>query len=57
VAGEHEHLLDAWSAVTAWFDGGVPPATLLGVNLLGHAGQLVEIDATIVRWEDPAPVL
>ena len=49
VVGEHQNLLDAWSAVTAWFDGPVPPATLLGVNDLGHTGQLVEIDATILR--------
>lgn len=49
VVGEHQNLLDAWAAVTAWFGGDVPPATLLGVNLLGHTGQLVEIDATIIR--------
>ncbi len=49
VVGEHQHLIDAWSAVTEWFAGPVPPATLLGVNLLGHSEQLVEIDATIRR--------
>lgn len=49
VVGEHQRLLDAWGAVTDWFDDGVPPATLLGVNLLGHSDQLVEIDATILR--------
>ncbi len=49
VVGPHRHLLDAWQAVVGWFgDGGVPPATLLGVNLLGHLGQLVEVDATVV---------
>lgn len=49
VVGEHQNLLDAWQAVVAWFgDDGVPPATLLGVNLLGYQAQLVEIDATIV---------
>ena len=48
VVGQHQHLLDAWDAVRSWFDGSVPPATLLGVNLLGYADQLVEIDATIV---------
>ena len=47
--GEHQNLLDTWAAVTAWFDGDVPPATLLGVQLLGYADQLVEVDATIVR--------
>ncbi len=49
VVGEHQNLLDAWTAVTAWFDDDVPPATLLGVNLLGYADQLVEIDATIMK--------
>lgn len=49
VVGEHPNLIDAWGAVRSWFDGSVPPATLLGVNLLGYADQLVEIDATIVR--------
>ncbi len=49
VVGEHDHLSAAWEAVTDWFASEVPPATLLGVNLLGHRGQLVEIDATVVR--------
>jgi len=48
VVGEHQNLLDAWEAVVSWFGDEVPPATLLGVNSLGYAGQLVEIDATIV---------
>lgn len=52
VVGEHQNLVDAWDAVVGWFDGGVPPATLLGVDLLGHGDQLVEIDATIVRRTD-----
>ena len=49
VVGPHQHLLDAWAAVAGWFDGMVPPATLMGVNLLGYADQLVEIDATITH--------
>lgn len=49
VVGENQNLLDAWSAVTAWFDNDVPPATLLGAHLLGYHDQLVEIDATIVK--------
>lgn len=52
VVGEHQHLLDAWQAVTDWFGGPVPPATLVGVNLLGHRDQLVEIDATVRRDAD-----
>lgn len=47
VVGEQQNLAEAWQAVTSWFDGDVPPATLLGVHLLGHEGQLVEIDARI----------
>ncbi len=49
VVGDQEALADAWDGVRSWFDGEVPPATLLGVNLLGHPGQLVEIDAHIER--------
>ncbi len=49
VVGEHQNLADAWAAVTEWFSNEVPPATLLGVNLLGHSNQLVEVDATVVR--------
>lgn len=51
VVGSQEHLSAAWRAVTEAFDPatGVPPATLLGVNLLGHVGQAVEIDARVVR--------
>jgi enamine deaminase RidA (YjgF/YER057c/UK114 family) len=48
VVGDHQHLVDAWAAVAQWFGGSVPPATLLGVHVLGHDDQLVEIDATIV---------
>ena len=48
VVGEHQNLLDAWDTVVAWFDGDVPPATLLGVDLLGYGDQLVEIDATVI---------
>lgn len=47
VVGPQQHLLDAWGAVVDWFGGEVPPATLLGVNLLGYTDQLVEIDATV----------
>ncbi|MEO6293415.1 MAG: RidA family protein [Burkholderiaceae bacterium] len=50
VVGEQAHLSAAWSAVAAYFDGRVPPATLLGVARLGYEGQLVEIDATVLRF-------
>ncbi len=49
VVGEHQNLTDSWAAVARWFDQDVPPATLLGVNLLGYRDQLVEIDAVVVR--------
>ena len=49
VVGESDGLREAWSVVTDWFDGPVPPATLLGAHLLGHPHQLVEIDATVIR--------
>lgn len=49
VVGQRQHLLEAWASVVAWFDGDVPPATLVGVTVLGHGDQLVEVDATIVE--------
>lgn len=49
VAGPRQNLTAAWKAVLNYFLDDVPPATLLGVSLLGYEGQLVELDATIVR--------
>lgn len=49
VVGGGRELADAWRAVVDWFSGEVPPATLLGVALLGYRGQLVEVDADVVR--------
>lgn len=49
VVGEEEDLAEAWSGVVGWFGGAVPPATLLGVARLGYPGQVVEIDATVVK--------
>ena len=49
VVGERQNLLDAWNGVSQWFDGNVPPATLLSVAGLGYEHQLVEVDATIAR--------
>ena len=49
VVGQHADLAQAWAAVEQQFDEGVPPATLLGVAVLGHEGQLVEIDATVIK--------
>ncbi len=49
VVGDQANLSAAWSAVAGWFGGQVPPATLLGVARLGYVGQLVEIDATVIK--------
>ncbi|WP_082485913.1 MULTISPECIES: RidA family protein [unclassified Acidovorax] len=49
VVGEQGDLTAAWCAVTKHFGGQVPPATLLGVARLGYPGQVVEIDATVVK--------
>jgi len=49
VVGPHANLIEAWGAVTAYFDKDVPPATLLGVTVLGFVDQLVEIDAVVER--------
>ncbi len=49
VVGGESVLRDAWTGITEWFDTSVPPATLLGVNALGYRGQVVEIDASVVR--------
>ncbi len=49
VAGDEAMLLDAWTGVRSFFDENAPPATLLGVNGLGYDGQVVEIEASVVR--------
>lgn len=52
VVGPRDNLETAWDAVSKEFSGAVPPATLIGVSTLGYEGQLVEIDATIIREAD-----
>lgn len=49
VVADSSNLHAAWTAVESWFGHDVPPATLLGVNLLGYEDQLAEVDATIIR--------
>ena len=49
VVGEQDNLSAAWKVVTGYFDGRVPPATLLGVARLGYLGQLVEVGATVIK--------
>ena len=55
VVGEQQNLTRAWAGVQQWFSGTVPPATLLGVASLGHPGQLVEVDATVIKSAAEAP--
>ena len=49
VAGDRADLSSAWQEIKASFDSNVPPATLLGVTILGSPDQLVEIDARVER--------
>lgn len=49
VVADQAHLSAAWKSVADFFGGQVPPATLLGVAGLGHAGQLVEVQATVLK--------
>lgn len=49
VVGEQANLSAAWWAVSEFFGGQVPPATLLGVARLGYVGQCVEVDATVIK--------
>ena len=43
--GERPDLVRAWNVVAERFAPARPPSTLLGVAVLGYAGQLVEIEA------------
>jgi enamine deaminase RidA (YjgF/YER057c/UK114 family) len=49
VAQDRDALVDAWHEVRAAFGDHDPPSTLLGVAMLGHPDQLVEIEAVAVR--------
>ena len=44
-SGERDELVAAWNVVHGRFGDHDPPATLLGVSVLGHPEQLVEIEA------------
>ena len=54
VVGNRESLNAAWASVRDWFGGNVPPATLIGVSILGYEGQVVEVDAKIVSEDELA---
>jgi enamine deaminase RidA (YjgF/YER057c/UK114 family) len=47
-SAERADLVAAWEVIRAAFGGHDPPSTLLGVAVLGYAGQLVEIEAVAV---------
>jgi enamine deaminase RidA (YjgF/YER057c/UK114 family) len=47
------HLLTAWEVVRAAFGEHDAPRTLLGVAVLGHPGQLVEVEAVAVSGGGP----
>ncbi len=44
-SSERSDLDAAWSVVHRWFSSHEPPATLLGVSVLGSTDQLVEVEA------------
>src|SRR3954464_11729689 len=50
-------LLAAWDVVREAFGDHPAPSTLVGVTLLGHPDQLVEVEAIAVRdsWQEPGP--
>jgi enamine deaminase RidA (YjgF/YER057c/UK114 family) len=44
-SSERSDLVNAWSVVHGCFGSHEPPATLLGVGVLGYPDQLVEVEA------------
>jgi enamine deaminase RidA (YjgF/YER057c/UK114 family) len=48
VSADRHDLVRVWEVVRAAFGHHDPPSTLLGVSVLGYAGQLVEIEAVAV---------
>jgi enamine deaminase RidA (YjgF/YER057c/UK114 family) len=47
-SSQQPDLVRAWEVIAAAFAPARPPSTLLGVAVLGYAGQLVEIEAIAV---------
>jgi enamine deaminase RidA (YjgF/YER057c/UK114 family) len=47
-SADQADLVAAWDVISAAFGDHDPPSTLLGVTVLGYAGQLVEIEAIAV---------
>jgi enamine deaminase RidA (YjgF/YER057c/UK114 family) len=48
-SAEQADLVAVWNVVSAGFGDHDAPSTLLGVTVLGYAGQLVEIEAVAVQ--------
>ncbi|WP_208092415.1 RidA family protein [Blastococcus xanthinilyticus] len=57
VTTDRDDLVAAWDVVRAAFGDHDAPSTLVGVTVLGHPDQLVEVEAIAVRdsWQEPAP--
>jgi enamine deaminase RidA (YjgF/YER057c/UK114 family) len=53
-SGERSDLVAAWNVVRRRFGDHDPPATLLGVRVLGFPEQLVEIEAIAALADPPA---
>ena len=53
VARDRSELMRAWAVVEVAFAPARPPSTLLGVSVLGYAGQLVEVEAVAFTRPDP----
>lgn len=53
-SGERSDLVAAWNVVRRRFGDHDPPATLLGVRVLGYPEQLVEIEAIAALADPPA---
>jgi enamine deaminase RidA (YjgF/YER057c/UK114 family) len=54
---ERNDLVAAWDVVRGAFGDHDAPSTLVGVTVLGHPDQLVEVEAVAVldSWREPAP--
>jgi enamine deaminase RidA (YjgF/YER057c/UK114 family) len=55
VVGDRKDLVTVWNVVAHGLAPHRPPSTLLGVSVLGYAGQLVEIEgvASVLSIETP----
>ncbi len=57
-SADRDDLVAAWHVVSAIFGDHDPPSTLLGVAVLGHPDQLVEVEAVAVTSPTgPPPTL